>query len=278
MIQLPDNFSFSQTSLQDYVDCPRRFELRYLIQLEWPALQSEPVEEQELHMQQGHRFHQLVHQSILGIPVEQLTPFTQDGILSRWWQNFLEYMPIQDLPSVHYPEFTITTFINGSRVLAKYDLIAVEVGKRFVIMDWKTSRSKPPRGYLQKRIQTLLYPWLLVLGGSFLNDSQKIDPACIEMVYWFSNFPGEQERFSYNQAAYEKVEKTISNLIDEILHNESGKFMLTDRPRDCIYCKYRSLCERGERAGDWKTSEENGEADFSTPTWMDLEQIAEIEF
>ena len=30
----------SQTALQDYVECPRRFELRYLRQLNWPALET----------------------------------------------------------------------------------------------------------------------------------------------------------------------------------------------------------------------------------------------
>jgi hypothetical protein len=51
-------FQFSQSSLQDYVECSRRFELRYIERLRWPALQSEPVLEQERHMQQGQRFHQ----------------------------------------------------------------------------------------------------------------------------------------------------------------------------------------------------------------------------
>lgn len=53
---LPDSFQFSQSSLQDYVDCPRRFELRYILHQKWPALQTQPVIEFEHHMEQGSGF------------------------------------------------------------------------------------------------------------------------------------------------------------------------------------------------------------------------------
>ena len=44
---LPPTFQFSQNSLQDYVDCPRRFQLRYLLRQPWPAVESEPLSEYE---------------------------------------------------------------------------------------------------------------------------------------------------------------------------------------------------------------------------------------
>ena len=49
---LPSDFQFSQNNLQDYIDCPRRFELRHLQRLQWPAPQTEPIIEQERHIQQ----------------------------------------------------------------------------------------------------------------------------------------------------------------------------------------------------------------------------------
>ncbi|HZU87116.1 MAG TPA: PD-(D/E)XK nuclease family protein, partial [Anaerolineaceae bacterium] len=63
---LPVSFHFSQNNLQDYVDCARRFELRHLLRLEWPALQSEPVLERERLMILGQRFHQMVQQHLSG--------------------------------------------------------------------------------------------------------------------------------------------------------------------------------------------------------------------
>jgi hypothetical protein len=39
---LPYSFHFTQSSLQDYLDCPRRFQLRYVLDQPWPAVESEP--------------------------------------------------------------------------------------------------------------------------------------------------------------------------------------------------------------------------------------------
>ena len=65
---LPDNFQFSQASLQDFVDCPRRFHLRYLLNVAWPAAEAEPIEEQERRVQLGLAFHRMVQQQLVGIP------------------------------------------------------------------------------------------------------------------------------------------------------------------------------------------------------------------
>jgi len=32
------SFSFAQSSLQDYLDCPRRFQLRYVLNQPWPTI------------------------------------------------------------------------------------------------------------------------------------------------------------------------------------------------------------------------------------------------
>jgi len=53
---------FTQASLQDYADCPRRFQLRYVERVAWPALEADSALENERHMQQGIAFHRLAHQ------------------------------------------------------------------------------------------------------------------------------------------------------------------------------------------------------------------------
>ena len=84
-MSLPHNFQFSQSSLQDYVDCPRRFQLRYLQRRVWPALDSEPALESEQFMQRGAQFHHLAHQFFLGIPADKLArQIEKDETLSRW--------------------------------------------------------------------------------------------------------------------------------------------------------------------------------------------------
>ena len=53
MTLLPPTFSFSQSSLQAYEDCPRRFWLAYVEQLPWPAVEASPIREHEALMRLG---------------------------------------------------------------------------------------------------------------------------------------------------------------------------------------------------------------------------------
>ena len=64
-MRLIENFQFSQANLQDFVDCRRRFQLRYLQHIAWPAIESEPVLENERFLQQGARFHRMIQQHLL---------------------------------------------------------------------------------------------------------------------------------------------------------------------------------------------------------------------
>ena len=50
-MSLPTNFQFSPSSLQDFNDCPRRFQLKYLENLSWPAPSAEPALEYEEYLQ-----------------------------------------------------------------------------------------------------------------------------------------------------------------------------------------------------------------------------------
>ena len=85
-MKLSDDFSFTQGSTQDYADCARRFELRYIKRLRYPALEVQQALEYEMRIRQGERFHKLVQQHLLGVPAERLTAsLDDDAELSRWW-------------------------------------------------------------------------------------------------------------------------------------------------------------------------------------------------
>jgi CRISPR/Cas system-associated exonuclease Cas4 (RecB family) len=276
-MSLPPDFQFSQSSLQDYVDCPRRFQLRYLLRLAWPAAEAEPALENERYLQQGAAFHRLVHQHTLGIPPERLSGTVVDEDLCRWWHNYLA-QPLDSLPSSRYPEVVLSAPVGGHRLVAKYDLVAVEVGRRAVIVDWKTNRKRPRRGWLVARLQTRVYPFLLARAGSHLNAGQPLQPEQVEMIYWFSNFPADPERFAYDAARYRAEEVYLSSLIEEIQGLGDGDFPLTAQERRCRYCLYRSLCQRGIRAGALDEAEEESEVRDDFDISLDFEQIAEIEY
>lgn len=274
---LPANFQFSQNNLQDYVDCPRLFELRHLLHCRWPALQSEPVLELEHHLEQGSRFHQLVHQHTLGIPVEQLTNQAQDADLRRWWENYLQNAPFNALPEQRFPEYTLSTPFENYRLIAKYDLIAIEPGQRAIIVDWKTSGHKSSRFRLKARLQTRLYPLILIEAGDYLNGRNPILPEQVEMIYWFTDFPDEPETFIYSQAEYQSDRAYLHRLIEEIQNHKEGQFLYTPMEKRCLFCNYRSLCNRGSRAGDWQEKDEDTEPDVENSLDIDFDQIGEIE-
>ena len=274
---LPPDFQFSQASLQDYVDCPRRFQLRYVLRLAWPALEAEPALENERYLQQGAAFHRLVHQHALGLPPDQLSRTVTDEDLRRWWHNYLAAPPA-GLPASRYPEIVLSAPLSGHRLLAKYDLVAVDAGRQAIIVDWKTYRKRPRRAWLVGRLQTRVYPYLLVRAGAHLNMGQPLQPGQLEMIYWFADFAAAPERFAYDAAQYEADGTYLAALIEEIARLEDEDFTLTAQERHCRYCAYRSLCQRGISAGAFAEAEDEREAGDEFDISFDLEQIAEIEY
>jgi PD-(D/E)XK nuclease superfamily len=209
IMSLPPDFQFSQGGLQDFVECRRRFQLRYLLRQSWPAVPSEPVLEMERYMQQGARFHRLLQQHRLGLPVERLAPLAQEQDLSRWWENYLHFSQGGGLQALageearYYPEITLVAPLGPFRLLAKLDLLAVTPQGHALILDWKTSRKRPRRLWLAERLQTRVYPYLLTQAGAFLNAGTPFQPEQVEMVYWFADFPDQPERFPYTASAFQ---------------------------------------------------------------------------
>ena len=277
---LPSDFVFSQHNLQDYLDCPRRFQLRHLERMAWPAVQSEPILEQERHMQLGELFHRLVQQHQLGLPVETLEESAgSDPNLQTWWQAYLRH-PQTELPPLRKPEFTLAAQFAGFRLLAKYDLLAVDPGKRAVIVDWKTNRRRTPTARLRERVQTRLYPFLLALAGAQLNGGGAWQPDQIEMIYWFTAEPDNPQVFPYSEKQYRSDEKLLRAWIDAIVRSADQPMLMTaDQEHQCPLCNYRSFCERGQRAGAWEDGDGDvtDEGDLSSIDF-DFHEIEEIEF
>lgn len=282
-MSLPDGFQFSQSSLQDFVDCPRRFQLRHLWRLAWPALETQPAIEYERFLRQGETFHRMVQQYLLGVPPERLERLIQDQDLERWWQGFMQFIVSDDWAPVFsaskkYPELSLSAPLDGCRLVAKYDLLLIHPEGEAWIIDWKTThRHRPGRRWLAERLQTRLYPYLLVRAGAFLNQGQPFPAEKVQMLYWFADVAQPVERFPYNTQGFGEDEAYLRRLIAAIRALGGQDFPLTDDQRRCAFCVYRSLCERGLGAAhlDEAESHEGGE-DWDIA--LDFEQIAEIEF
>lgn len=272
---LAHDFQFSQSNLQDFTDCPRRFELRHMQRLKWPALEAEPALEHERRMRQGDLFHRTVHQHIIGVPAEQLTPTLHDDTVRGWWQNYLRD-GLNDLPAQRHPEVTLSVPFGRYRLLAKYDLLAVQPGERAVIVDWKTTEKRPGRGYLQTRLQTLVYRYVLARAGAHLNNGQPFVPEQVTMWYWFPSYPNRPEQFPYDSAQYQNDEALLLDLVQRI--ETASAFERTDNHSHCRFCTYRSLCGRGEKAGNFLQEEVDFDTAAPSVLDFDFDQIAEIAF
>lgn len=274
MGNLPDDFMFSQSSLQDFADCPRRFELKYLLRQRYPAQEVDNMLEFEARMAQGQDFHQLIHQHQIGIPADTLQVRIQDNEVSKWFSTYLKN-GLEGIPKKRYPEKTLTIPIGDYGLLAKIDLLAI--GDSIKIIDWKTSRFIPKNETLAHRLQTRVYPYVVAKGAAYLTDGKIITPDQIEMIYWYADKDGETRNFAYSQAQFEADEAYLLQLIDDI--DKTLEFPLTDDETRCKFCTYRSLCDRGREAGALADYESADYDDTDLDDFeLDFDQIAEIEF
>lgn len=274
MGNLPDDFMFSQSSLQDFVDCPRRFELKYLLKQRYPAQEVDDMLEFEARMAQGQAFHQLVHQHQIGIPADVLQTRIQDNEVGKWFQTYLKN-GLDGIPEKRYPEKTLTIPIGDYGLLAKIDLLTV--GDTIKIIDWKTSKFIPKLETLTRRLQTRVYLYVVAKGVAYLTKGKSVNPEQIEMIYWYAKHDGETRKIAYSQEQFEADEAYLLQLINDI--DNTLDFPLTDDVTRCKFCTYRSLCDRGREAGalsDYESVDydENDLEDFE----IDFDQIAEIEF
>lgn len=282
-MNLPPDFQFSQHSLQDFVDCRRRFLLRHVQRLSWPALESEPALEHERYLQQGTKFHQLAQQFLLGISGSRLASTIHDSNLQAWWDNFMQIAPgLRDSVEASgwklYPEVGLSTPIRGSRLVAKFDLLVIAPDNRMLIYDWKTSRNRPKRQWLESRLQTRAYPYVLVHAGVSLNQGQPVQPEQVEMIYWFAAHPGEIERFAHDPNAQQASDAYLTSLVDTILALKEEEFHLTADEKRCTFCIYRSLCNRGISAGRGEGFDDGYIEESENVIALDFDQIAEIEY
>lgn len=300
-MQLPDEFQFSASALQDFLDCPQRFYLRHVLGLAWPARVTEPIREYEAHLARGSAFHRLVQQHQNGVPAELLDPLARAGGLGDWWQSYLacEYAARPD--SRPLVEFPLSAPFCGARLYAKYDLILVEdpaasknqssgdedpathvlqssgdaTDRRLVIVDWKTSRKRPGRDALLAQAQTRVYRYLLALAGNPLV-GREVAPAEIRMVYWFAGFPAQPEVLDYSPEQFSLDADLLQRTADEILGRSGPEdFNRTAREAACKTCLYSTYCERG---GSPVPLEERESAEGGEDFEIDFDSIPEVAF
>jgi len=131
--------------------------------------------------------------------------------LERWWNNFRQ--EFDNLGKLH-PELTLSSPIGNHRLVAKYDLVAVQ-DNQATIYDWKTYAKRPRDEWMSARWQTTRISCFAVQAGAHLNKQNPFEPGQIEMIYWYADFPSEPTRFKYDANQFKRDWSAIEKVVNE---------------------------------------------------------------
>ena len=242
-MNLANDFTFSQSSLQSYLNCQYQFYLKYMRQLDWPSALLDPWNPAEIERQSGIRFHQLVYNHFLGVPEFELMKHASEDPnpkMAEWLENFKNSIFFNQEDTV-FTELSVQTTLARYRFSAKYDLLVLRE-KEIHIFDWKTSKRPPKSEWLRKRIQTQLYP-LLARSTYQQKFSGHKNPTII-FTYWEASYPTETIEFVFDDNELQIAQASILRLAEEIVSKPVESFRRTDRIERCSYCLFRSYCQR----------------------------------
>lgn len=259
----------SQGQLNLLETCPRKFQHTYLEQLAAPTT---PDQQERLSL--GSRFHQLMQQWELGLPVE---PFIkEDEQLKQWFDAFvgaaptiLKLHPDRPVNSLIFrqSEHQRTLVFAGHLLTVVYDLLILS-DQQAQILDWKTYPKPQQSRRLAQNWQTRLYPFVLAETSDYA-------PEDISMTYWFfqtqtgAATDPQSLRFDYSLDAHDRTRRDLAQQLQQLTlwldrYQAAGAAFPQVAPESkaCAECSFATRCHR---------------EDAITPTdWLDLSEIQEI--
>jgi len=263
---LTENFVFSQSSLQTFAYCRRRFYLRFIDHLVWPAQISSS--QHQVDKQSGTRFHQLVHQYFLGFDKDsllKLASMDSDPRLQQWLSVFFQ-SGFSNLEGDLFPESSFTIRLDNHILTAKVDLLQIDKIDTIKIYDWKTSKKLPSAEMLVRQFQSMVYPVVIA------ERLHRIDNPDITMVYWEANFPDHPVEIRFRKEDILQTKTDLKSKMDEICSLKSNEFYMTEDLRKCAWCEYRSYCDRGISAAKDSLAEEFDQLDYEQEIPEDITQ------
>jgi len=273
----------SQGHLNLFSLCPRKFQHAYLEQLG-----SAVSLEQYAQQQWGTRFHQLMQQRELGLPIELLVQ--ADVQLDRCLTAFLQAAPDiltldPDRPAQRFRQSEHQRSLTANRYLlvVVYDLL---IADRYnaQILDWKTYARPRNQRWLEDNWQTRLYPFVLA-------ETSPYAPEQISMTYWFVQSQAEScdrvpepqcLRFPYHTAAHEKTRHDLNGLLSQ-LSNYLERYQDAKEPLPqieesqghCLTCPFARRCQR-QYSPHPKTANLVSDPTAEDTAFPDLADIAEV--
>lgn len=229
----------SRYKLITFLICQRRFQLRYVTRLPWPAPPN--TASLTIAFERGEQFHRLLEQYFLGLPVS--LPAEADDRFRQWWEDF-QATPPAIPPGRRYPEMSLSVPLGGHLLFGRFDLLVVG-DMTAHIYDWKTEREPRSAETLAADWQTRLYLALVAEGGAALG--RVIPPEQIAITYWFANAPQHSVTLHYDDNTHAQVWAELTAAVQRIerrLVAPTAIWPLTDDWAECARCGYRAYCGR----------------------------------
>lgn len=246
----------SQSAIDTFDRCARRYYLRYVRGLDWPAPLTSSELEFEQAMRRGEHFHLLIQQHALGMEVTPMVEASGDVVLSDWWESYLQQalslMPAQ--PQASYTEVELAVALEGVTLVAKFDRVVVEASGTMHIFDWKTG-VPGSQERLAQTWQSVVYQFAATERGAQLRqpaDEVVMRPEEVHLIYWHAREPASPVRLPYDGATHERGRQRLTAVVGEIsalmAKAEENAFLRTPDEAECGHCPFRSYCERGREA------------------------------
>ncbi|MBD2486236.1 PD-(D/E)XK nuclease family protein [Aulosira sp. FACHB-615] len=244
----PNLLRLSQGQLNLLERCPRQFQHTYLEQLNSPA-DPEHEERQTL----GSRFHLLMQQREIGLPIDSL--LQADAQLQKWMSAFANAAPDIVTPttnnqifreSEHYRTLQVQDYL----LTVIYDLLIAD-NQQAQILDWKTYPKPPDKRKLAQNWQTRLYMYVLAETSEYL-------PENISMTYWFVQSEGRPQniKYTYDNKQHQQTAKELNQLLNNLttwlkLYQKGQPFpQVIETSKICNYCQFAVRCQRIQSGED----------------------------
>jgi predicted RecB family nuclease len=231
----------SQGQLNLLERCPRQFQHTYLENLNSP---SDP--EQEERQTLGSRFHLLMQQREMGLPIQSF--LQADTQLQTWMSDFANaapeiLAPATDSQTFRESEHYRTLQVQNYLLTVVYDLLIAD-NQKAQILDWKTYPKPPHKSKLEKNWQTRLYLYVLAETSDYL-------PENISMTYWFVQSQGKPQniKFNYNSTQHQRSANELNELLNDLtywLERYQQKEQFPQLPvgnKACTYCQFAPRCD-----------------------------------
>lgn len=232
----------SQGQLNLLERCPRQFQHTYLDHLNSP---SDPEHEEKQTL--GSRFHLLMQQREMGLPIDSI--LQADPQLQTWMTAFAAaapniLQPATNHQTVRESEHYRTLQVHDYLLTVIYDLLIAD-RQQAQIFDWKTYPKPENKRNLAQNWQTRLYMYVLA-------ETSEYSPENISMTYWFVQSEGKPQniKFNYNITQHQQTANALHNLLSDLTNwlqhyqNNEPFPQLPVGHKACNYCKFAPRCER----------------------------------